>query len=323
MQTGYGMTRRSLHKMGIKILKKILILILVFAFAKKSNAQHTPLTDRFKMETISQLTILLNDNYIFPAIAEQTTIHLNKKVSEGWLNTIPSIDSFSKALTTEIYSISTDKHIRLRPSKMPLPARLTDIGVKGFKEAKVLDGNIGYIDIRLFVPGAESVIDSIMKIIEPASAVIIDVRNNAGGFPEMVQYLCSYFISKKILLNSLYNRTANTSREFWTVAVKGKPLPDVPVYILTSSATFSAGEEFCYDMQTQKRATIIGETTGGGANPGRVFNINAELDIFIPLSRAINPVTGTNWEGVGVKPDIIVPSKDAYAKAIEMIMKMK
>lgn len=301
--------------------RKIFTSALLLFLANYGNAQNTLVSDSFKVATIATISTLLNDNYIFPDIANKTTAHLNAKVASGWLSTIPTLDSFSRALTNEVYSVSKDKHIRLRPSKAPPPARLTDIGTKGIKEAKVLDGNIGYIDIRLFVPGAETIIDSVMRMMKDTKAIIIDVRSNAGGAPEMVQYLCSYFIGQKVLLNSLYNRIANTTREFWTVDVNGKQMPDIPLFVLSSSSTFSAGEEFCYDMQTQKRATIIGETTGGGANPGRVFKVNAELDIFIPLSRAINPVTGTNWEGVGVKPDLTVASKDAYTKAIEIAKK--
>lgn len=311
------MPEKCLIRKGVKLF----IAFLLMFFSKTIIAQQIPVTDSFKVSTIEKINSLLKDNYIFPDIALKTAAHLNEKVTSGWLKTIPSLDSFSRALTREIYTSSKDKHLRLRPSNAPPPPRLTDIGVKGFKEAKILEGNIGYVDIRLFVPGAERVVDSVLKLVQDAKAIIIDLRNNAGGVPEMVQYLCSYFFDEKILLNSSYTRISNTTREFWTTAVNGRKLTGVPLYILTSNFTFSAGEEFCYDMQTQKRATLIGETTGGGANPGRVFKINSELDMFIPLGRAINPVTGTNWEGNGVKPEIMIPSKEAYNKAIEIATK--
>ncbi len=134
----------------------------------------------------------------------------------------------------------------------------------------------------------------------------------------MVQYLCSYFFDQKIHLNSIYSRLNNSTREFWTIDVNGEKRPAIPLFVLTSSRTFSGAEEFSYNMQTQKRATIIGETTGGGANPGGYFPVNNELSIFIPTGKAINPVTNTNWEGVGVKPDIAVPVNDALNKAIEL-----
>ena len=106
--------------------------------------------------------------------------------------------------------------------------------------------------------------------------------------------------------------------EFWTMDVKGKRLPDVPLFILTSDRTFSAAEEFSYNMQTQKRATLIGETTGGGANPGGGMPINEKMMVFIPTGRAINPITGTNWEGVGVVPEVKVPVEEALDKATEL-----
>ncbi|MBL7738862.1 MAG: S41 family peptidase [Chitinophagaceae bacterium] len=209
--------------------------------------------------------------------------------------------------------------MRVRAGSGPVPIRPGNTDDGGFKEVKILEGNIGYIDLRLFHPAtaASSFADEHMKKLVNADVIIIDLRHNGGGAPDMVQYLCSYFFDKKIHLNSLYNRLTNSTREFWTTDVKGKKLPAVPLFILTSKRTFSAGEEFAYNMQTQKRAILIGETTGGGANPGGVFSVNEQLSIFIPTGRAINPVTKTNWEGVGVKPDVEMASEKALEKAIE------
>jgi C-terminal processing protease CtpA/Prc len=190
----------------------------------------------------------------------------------------------------------------------------------GFQKLEHFEHNIGYLDLRGFVPehlGRETAIGA-MKFLANSDAIIIDLRKNGGGDPKMVQLICSYFFDKKIHLNSLYWRHTDRTVEYWTLdEVEGKRMPDVPLFILTSNRTFSGAEEFCYNMQTRERATLIGETTGGGANPGGTFNINDQFSIFIPTGRAINPVTKTNWEGVGVKPDIKIDADKALDRALE------
>jgi hypothetical protein len=135
----------------------------------------------------------------------------------------------------------------------------------------------------------------------------------------MVQYLCSYFFDKKVHLNSLYFRAGNRTIDFWTLdEVNGQKMPDVPLFVLTSERTFSGAEEFSYNMQTQKRATLIGQTTGGGANPGGTRRINEKLEVFIPTGKAINPITKTNWEGVGVIPEVKTSPDETFSKAHEL-----
>lgn len=197
-------------------------------------------------------------------------------------------------------------------------------GNAGFKSVKILDGNVGYIDLRGFA-GLESgkeVADAYMKLMSRTDAIIIDLSKNGGGSPNMVQYLCSYFFNQKLLLNSLYWREGNTTEEFWTLDdVGGQKMQDIPLFIMTSERTFSGAEEFSYNMQTQKRATLVGQTTGGGANPGRSMRINDNLSVFIPTGKAINPVTKTNWEGVGVIPEVATTVEDTYDKTLDLAQK--
>jgi C-terminal processing protease CtpA/Prc len=146
--------------------------------------------------------------------------------------------------------------------------------------------------------------------------VIVDLRRNGGGEPSSVAHLLSHFFAPGDVrhLNDIYTRPTDATQQYWT-----NPSVPVrytgPVYVLTSKRTFSGGEEAAYDFQTQKRATLVGETTGGGANPGDFIAIAEGFGAFIPTGRAINPVTGTNWEHVGVKPDVAVPAADALRTA--------
>jgi C-terminal processing protease CtpA/Prc len=186
----------------------------------------------------------------------------------------------------------------------------------GFSKVEKLDDNIGYLELRGFPPlvFAKEYADLAMKLLSTSDALIIDLRRNGGGNPDLIQYVCSYLFEKPTFINSLYYRAANQTTDFITFEkVDGKKMPDVPLFLLTSARTFSGGEEFAYDIQTQKRGTLIGETTGGGANPGGMFPVTGTLAIFIPTGRAINPITKTNWEGVGVIPEI----KCAADKALE------
>jgi C-terminal processing protease CtpA/Prc len=153
-----------------------------------------------------------------------------------------------------------------------------------------------------------------MSAASNAKALIIDLRANGGGSPRTVALVASYlFGARPVLLNSIYLRpTGQTENSYTEPKVSGRKFgPDKPVFVLTSSRTFSAAEEFAYDLQTRKRATIVGATTGGGANPGRPVPLPYGMTLFVPTGRAINPITKTNWEGVGVKPDVAVDADNA------------
>ncbi|PHN05944.1 S41 family peptidase [Flavilitoribacter nigricans] len=311
-------------------------ILIVGLFTYTAGAQDAKIDAKFKATTIERLNSLMQDNYVFPDVAEATAAHLNKKLKAGDFDELNTVQSFAEALTESVQAINKDKHMRIRPNpprEAPVntPERLIEEhldviessrrNLAGFKAAERLDGNIGYLDLRGFAGvgiGAPTA-DHYMRLLSNTDAIIIDLRKNGGGSPAMVQYLCSYFFDEKVHLNSLYWRQSDETEEFWTLdEVGGEKMPDVPLFVLTSSRTFSGAEEFSYNMQTRKRATLVGETTGGGANPGGGFPINEQLVVFIPTGRAINPVTGTNWEGVGVVPEVKTSAEEALDKAIEL-----
>ena len=150
-------------------------------------------------------------------------------------------------------------------------------------------------------------------------AVIFDLRDNGGGDPEMVAYVASYLFGKRTHINDIYNRKDNKTEQYWTKPdLPGKKLATQPVYVLTSARTFSGAEEFCYDLQNQKRATIIGEVTGGGAHPTDGKRLDDHFMIGVPFARAVNPVTKTDWEGKGIQPEVKVPAAEALDKAKQL-----
>jgi hypothetical protein len=186
----------------------------------------------------------------------------------------------------------------------------------GIRRVERLDGNVGYLDVRrVAVPAnAGPAIAAAMELVAGTYALILDLRRNGGGSPEGVSFWCSYlFTEEPTHLNDIFHADTGETRQFWALPyVPGTRYVDRPVYVLTSSRTFSGGEEFCYNLQALGRAELIGETTGGGAHPTRGFPISPAVHIGIPNARSIHPVTRTNWQGTGVVPDIAVPDAEAY-----------
>lgn len=178
----------------------------------------------------------------------------------------------------------------------------------GFKRIEILDGNIGYIDFWGFDEvndRSTARVAAIMASVADTDALIFDLRNNGGGSGDMVRLISSYLLAGGIHLNSIYWRPNDSTTETWTLAeVPGVRRLEVPVYVLISNDTFSAAEEFAYNLKHLTRATLVGEPTKGGANPWKFFELGDGFRAAIPIAKAINPVTLSNWEHVGVQPDV-------------------
>lgn len=321
----------------MKLLFKLSITIVLLAITLSiSTVSAQELSKEYKTEAIATLSQLMNDFYVLPEVAKLTQEHLEAQLKSGHFDQFKDNESFAKALTASVQSINHDKHMKIRvnpPFEAPeqTPERMIEEKLHqkarfrtyngGFHAAKVLDGNVGYIDLRGFThfhQGKEFA-DAYMSLIAMTDAVIIDLSQNGGGDPAMVQYLCSYFFDEVVHLNSLYFRESGDTIKFHTLEeVGGEKMADVPLFVITGERTFSGAEEFSYNMQTQKRATLIGQNTGGGANPGGTRGINEHLSVFIPTGMAINPITKTNWEGVGVIPEIKTSKEEAFDKAHQL-----
>ena len=201
----------------------------------------------------------------------------------------------------------------------------------GIHRVERLDGNIGYLDLRR-VPApaiAGPAMAAAMELVAGTYALIIDLRRNGGGAPDGVVFWCSYlFDEQPTHLNDIFRADTGQTRQFWALPyVPGPRYLDRPVYVLSSEKTFSGGEDFAYTLQALGRAEVIGETTGGGAHPTRMFPISREVHIGVPFARSVNPVTGGNWQGTGVVPDLAVPEAEArdvaYARALRHVLAMQ
>ena len=189
----------------------------------------------------------------------------------------------------------------------------------GVEKVERLEGNVMLLDLRVFPPPsmAGEVIAAAMTLVAQGDALVIDLRRNGGGM-ETANLLMSYLLAPGTPLSAVYDRPSNSTTHSTAAAwVPGRRYgPDKPVYILTSKQTFSAAEAVAYDLQSAKRAIIVGEVTGGGANPFEYRRIDDHFALSLPEQRSVNPVTGTNWQGVGVKPDVPVAADRALESAL-------
>ena len=315
-------------------MRKSLLLFMTIICVSVVTAQVSTLSPEDQETIINNMGRSLIERYVFPEVGKKCADLIRSNLKNGEYVSLADPAAFAQRLTDDLQGVSSDRHMRVRLRQRPNSAERSGIPAYdfylvrrqdyldnfGFRRAEVMEGNIGYIDMSGFSGAAEAkqVADAAMKIIENTDAVIMDMRRNGGGNPEMVRYVCSYFFNETVHLNSLYWRAGDRTEEYWTSEVPGKRRGDVPLFVLTARRTFSGAEEFTYNLKTRKRATIIGETTGGGANPGGAIPVGHDLIVFIPTGRAINPVTGTNWEGVGVEPDIKIEADSALDTAIRL-----
>lgn len=312
----------------------IVIGNIVIAAQDETKPPDMTIDSKMKSETIDVLLKELNARYVFPETAKKMETYVRVRQKNKEYEAITSAQEFSKKLTEDLQAISRDKHLRVRFSPKPIPVRkerseptaeekaeyesyMKRINF-AFEKVERMPGNIGYIKLNNFFEpelGAETVAAA-MNFVGNTDALIFDLRENGGGDPAMVALICSYLFGDKTHLNNLYWREGNETKEFWTNPnVSGKKYLGRDVYVLTSKRTFSGAEEFSNNLKVLKRATIVGETTGGGANPGGSFRLAEHFGVFIPTGRAINPVTKTNWEGTGVEPDVKVSKEEALKTA--------
>lgn len=325
----------------IAILSTTLTLILLGAAAvtraqQPDDRPDLPIDAATRSAVVDELSKQLNDRYVFPDVANKMETNLRTRLKNSEYDGLTGAKAFTTKLTADLQAISHDKHLRVRYSVQPIPVRqergeptaeekaeFTSYMRRmnyGFEKVERLPGNIGYIGLQGFFDpeGGVDTVAAAMNFISNTDALIFDLRENGGGDPAMVALISSYlFGDKPVHLNDLYFRPGNRTDEFWTKPnVAGKRYGETKdIYILTSSYTFSGAEEFTNNLKALKRATIIGETTGGGANPGGTIRLNEHYQAFIPVGRAINPITKTNWEGVGVEPDVKVPKEQALHTA--------
>lgn len=274
-----------------------------------------------QMEVIDALGTKLRSDYAQPELGNQMAEHLELAFNSGQFEGLSRV-KFGEVLTREMRSISHDGHLRILPGGRPTPDPASPWRPKsfpnhGFRSVSVLPHNVGYLDLTLFGSGpeVEARTDAAMALLSTVDALIIDLRSNAGGERQVVRHLSAYFFEEHTQLLSTIAR-GGKPEEMWTrESVPGKHMPKVPIYVLTSSFTFSAAEAFLFGLTMHDRVIVVGETTGGGGNFGGTVGLPAGFQVWMPVGYGFDPKTGKGWERTGITPNVRVRAEDAKSKA--------
>jgi hypothetical protein len=302
-----------------------------------------------RVEAVNSLVAKLKDHYVFPDKAKQIETVLRQRQHEGKYDAMTDGDQLAKQLTDDLRGVAHDLHMEVAFSPRLVPAddavgpppasraefdqrnnfvmRLIFRHMASLRVKKVdhLSSNIGYLQVTGFPPGflmAEWYAAAMDKLAD-TDGLIVDMRDNRGGGPESVALLVSYFVDQRTRLNDIWERDTGTTMQQWTEdKLDGKRYGGKkPIVILAGPGTMSAGEDFAYTMQALKRATVIGGPTWGGANPSRPYRLGDHFFVMVPSRRPISPITHTNWEGVGVIPDIAATPDNALAMAKDTLQR--
>ena len=326
-------------------MRRIALALLLVGLAGPAAAQapaSQPVTAQQKQQAVAELARLLRTRYAIGGTADAAAATIERKLADGAYAGLTDARAFSGAVKADLRAVTKDHHLDFGVSEAapPVAARPADPeaeraawrararqGNWGLPRAEVLPGNVGLLEVRRFQPPDSSVetIVAAMGFLANVDAVIVDVRGCRGGSAHVMPYFSGYFLARPTSLFDMEFRGDNFSERFWTLPwLPGRRLADVPMYILTSAYTFSGAEGFAYRFQVLKRATIVGETTGGGANAGGVLDVPPFFRVFMPMGRPVDQTTRTNWEGTGVVPDVRTPAREAlYAAHVDALKTLR
>ncbi len=275
----------------------------------------------------------LKQHYTDPAVARKMADALLAHEKNGEYDSVTDGAAFAGLLTKQLREVSQDAHLDIVYSAAPLPDRPPGLTAEGraryrkaleqenctFEKVEILPHNVGYLKLNSFPDATicQPTAAAAMASLNHADAIIFDLRDNRGGYPNMVRFIASYLFDHP---EYLYNPRESTTPESWTQSpVPGSRLVDKPVYVLTSASTASGAEQFTYDLKMLKRATLVGETTRGAAHSGVFHRLDEHFGMGIPETKPINPFSNEDWEGTGVQPDVKVKAADALERARKLV----
>lgn len=299
----------------------------------------TPLAAADLDRIITNSADLMSAQYVFPETGTKLADLLRANLRDGRYAGA-GVTELSALVTTDLQSANGDRHLRLKhhDDEIPdLPSEEMTVAMFAAQAARTLGGvaaverlagpngtTVARIEINpiLFPPTmAGDAVAGAMQVAAPADALVLDLRKTLGGDPTMVAFICGYLFDEPTHLIDIYERVGDRTTQSWSAPyVPGRRFGGTkPVFVLTSGTTFSGGEELAFDLQRRKRATVVGERTGGGAHPRVGHRLHPHLELTIPTGRALDPVAGDNWEGIGVLPDVEVPAEGALKAALDRL----
>lgn len=317
---------------ALPLLGLLLVPSLARAQTPAQRADGTPAERRIVLEEIAAR---LEEAYVLADVAARMAQSLRHRARDGGYDGVAELSALAQQVTADLHAVSGDGHLRVRFHADPaqvIPAwnapspevelrhrRQSARANYGFVRAEILAGNVGYLRLDEFgdpMLGGETAAAA-MRFLAHTDALIIDLRANGGGHPGMVVVLATYlFGDRRVHLSDFHLRGRNEVVQAWTAPfVPGPTYADKPVFVLTGPGTASGAESFAYDLQSHKRVQVVGQKTAGAAHPGGFVRVSAHLAVFIPNGRPVNPVTGSNWERTGVRPDVDVSVEEALPRA--------
>ena len=319
------------HVSGGNFIMNHLFLVLLLALTATISKAQT-LSASEKKSIFQNAKKGLTEQYHFRDKVAPTLKHLDSQWASGKYDTMNTIASFSEALSGDIKEVTKDGHMNFfyrsavetgSGDGPAIPWGLLNDNFlnNGLNGVEIISGDIGLIRLKAF-GSIEDLLPAAFTFVRNTGALIIDLRDNGGGM--LSNTVSSYLFEDTALhLNTILWNDRTDS--IYTHPVPGPKYLDKPVYLLVNKGTFSSAEEFAYDLQAMKRAVVVGEQTGGGANPGGTMPVyefadKSRLDMYVSLGHVVNPVTGSNWERTGVTPDIAVTSDLALYKAQELAL---
>ncbi|MFJ5073057.1 S41 family peptidase [Streptomyces sp. NPDC088553] len=279
---------------------------------------------------IDETARLVREQYVFPEMAEQVAGLLQQRLAEGAYD-VDSAEELARLVTADLQSVNGDRHLRLKHHADPVSPqqgaatldamrRDFDTSLGGAPLVQLLGGGVAVVELApmLFpLEWAAEPLSAALTLASRAEALIVDLRANRGGDPDTVAFVCSHLLDQRTHLNTMHWRSGERIEQSWSQPhVPGARFGgSKPLYVLSSASSFSAAEELAYNLQQLGRAVVVGERTRGGAHPCKGWTVHPHLEVTVPMGRAVNPVSGTNWEGTGVQPDIPCAAVDALDQA--------
>jgi retinol-binding protein 3 len=341
-----GGTRKAARVKRVRASLALIMAAVTGAFVPAStiNAQEE-IDSEMRSALVNALSDSLVNGYIYEATARKIADSLRAELKAGAYEDARTGDEISRRINATLRRLSDDRHLGIQfvpsagsgsPVRRRVPGMIREAAVEpravsrtisspetGVRRAVILEGNIGYLELTGFSgsPAALAMVDSAMALFADAKAIIIDVGNNRGGGPPVIQHLSGYLFEKPVHLVSTFMRGMEKPSERWSTKVAGKQLPKTPVYILTSRATISAAESFAFGLKNHKRATLVGERTAGGGHFGGFVTVIPRFTVFLPRGRTYDPATNEGWEAEGLKPDVEVAYEQALETALALARK--
>jgi C-terminal processing protease CtpA/Prc len=321
---------------GIKSAVAIVASLFITA------AYGAPITDTDRKRVLDAVIAHLETEYIDPVVGKRAAKRLRDRSVRTLLENAGDGTAVAEALRDKLRAETGDGHLNVEYSEKELPSDRAAADAEfneqemeryygahvnfGVRKAERLANNVGLLDLAVFPPSSMGgdTVAAAMQVIAHTDALIIDLRRNGGGM-DTVALVASYLFDTQQPLSGTYNRpTGKTTQNFTLPYVPGAKFGGTkPVYVLTSKRTFSAAEALAYDLQALKRATIVGEPSGGGAHPFTYKRIHPHFVLWSVVEKSLNPITGGNWQGVGVQPDVVIDQAQALDKALELIAEQK